>query len=626
MTDKTSDFQEQRKYIRFKSVFPVKFSLLKKQCETSNIVWFQGYTCNVGRGGFCLETVYVDSSLAELIAKQKIFLDVYNSVPLARFQSRAICEVVWVRKDKEIGSDKFTIGLKYIKILSKDLNQLVSHVRWNRVSSRSAIICSLCLFTAFTVSFVFNYRLRSNNKKLINHFVDAQNEESSTVELLKKLSIKKVQLAENIKKLEDVFSRNELESEYQGLLDRENRTSDKLSIIERKRKGLQKTVVNKMYLWLKNHKNNSTGQVLSFEGDVGIIKDWAFTYDQALAACVFLLFDDVESAKDVLSFYKRILSDDFKGFANGYYYDSGVVAEDVVHCGPNLWIGIAIAQYAHMTGDDRYNQMAERIADWLITVQDADPAGGLKGGPKYSWFATEHNLDGYAFFDMVYEMTGKDKYKTAREKVLSWLKQYAMRPHSMGYDQPPVNRGKGDATIATDTFAWSIAALGPTKLTEIGMDPEAIMKFAQDNSNVKVKYERPSGVVVEVEGFDFSRHANLARGGLVSPEWTSQMIVSFKILSDYFADKDDYVKAGFYGEKSQYYLKELNKLIISSPSPLGQGAGCLPYATSENVETGHGWNTPYGASTCSVAGTAYAIMSIKDFNPLMLKQSHEGGF
>ena len=58
-------------------------------------------------------------------------------------------------------------------------------------------------------------------------------------------------------------------------------------------------------------------------------------------------------------------------------------------------------------------------------------------------------------------------------------------------------------------------------------------------------------------------------------------------------------------------------MIITSPSPVGQGEFCLPYSSHEFVDTGHGWRTPKGIDG-SVAATAYAIFAIEGFNPLAL--------
>jgi hypothetical protein len=256
--------------------------------------------------------------------------------------------------------------------------------------------------------------------------------------------------------------------------------------------------------------------------------------------------------------------------------------------------------------------MARNIGDWLIDLQKKDKEGGLRGGPEESWFSTEHNLDGYAFFKMLYKKTGDDKYKRAAQKTLDWIKHHAFTGTGR------VNRGKGDATIATDTFSWAIAALGPTTLMELGMDPDAIMKFAEDNCRVTVDFERPDGDVISVTGFDFARNKHMSRGGVISTEWTAQMIVAFRIMRDFHEKVVDLKRAYAYRDKYNFYLSQLERLIISSPSKVGQGAGCLPYATQDDVDTGHGWRTPNGKNTGSVSATAYGIFAIKGYNPLEL--------
>ncbi|MDP2043912.1 MAG: hypothetical protein Q8K15_01935, partial [Candidatus Omnitrophota bacterium] len=84
--------------------------------------------------------------------------------------------------------------------------------------------------------------------------------------------------------------------------------------------------------------------------------------------------------------------------------------------------------------------------------------------------------------------------------------------------------------------------------------------------------------------------------------------------------KGDLLKARDYEKKAAMYLGELGKMIISSSSPSGQGEGCLPYATQDYVDTGHGWMTPKGSSTGSVSGTAYTLFAYYGFNPLELKE------
>ncbi|MGE5197787.1 MAG: hypothetical protein ACM3IL_04710, partial [Deltaproteobacteria bacterium] len=146
------------------------------------------------------------------------------------------------------------------------------------------------------------------------------------------------------------------------------------------------------------------------------------------------------------------------------------------------------------------------------------------------------------------------------------------------------------------------------------------MEFAEQNCAVEVLYNRPDGRTLKIKGFDFAARRHLARGGIVSSEWTAQMVISFKIMADFNYKKGATAKARAYEAKVQEYMTSLGNMVISSPSPSGQGESCLPYATQEFVDTGHGWMTPKGNSTGSVAGTAYTIFAHCNYNPLKLKQ------
>jgi len=113
-------------------------------------------------------------------------------------------------------------------------------------------------------------------------------------------------------------------------------------------------------------------------------------------------------------------------------------------------------QYTQSTQDKSYLSVAESIAATIINLQNQDADGGIRGGPAVEWYSTEQNLDAYAFFNMLAQVTQKAAYAQAAQKTINWLVNNT-------YDRPdlPVKRGKGDSTIATDTYAWSIAAIGP---------------------------------------------------------------------------------------------------------------------------------------------------------------------
>ena len=373
---------------------------------------------------------------------------------------------------------------------------------------------------------------------------------------------------------------------------------------------LEEASIEKMMGWIRTHQTKRTGLVLSYEGDKDLA-DWGFTYDQALACQAFLISGDVKRAEAILNFYKNRAKGSKGLFYNAYDVRSGEPCEHVIHSGPNVWIAISACQYVNSTGDRAFLKVAEDIAANMIALQRRSSDGSIKGGPDVDWVSTEHNLDAYAMFKMLFKLTDDNKYGEAAQRALSWLKD-------VGYNKPEGRfmRGRGDATIATDTFSWAIAAIGPRTLMDNAMNPDGIMEFAENECKVKTQFYRPDERAVDIVGFDFAKAQNLGRGGVVSTEWTAQMVVAFQLMADYYRQLADAQKEQVYRLKAEYYLAQLGKMVISSPSPTGQGEGCLPYASIDNVDTGHGWRVAKGRRTGSVAATIYYIFAHKNYNPL----------
>jgi len=651
MFKKKYPFEERRKYIRMDSVFPVEFQILGEGAATASD-WQQGFTSNISAGGICLTINNPDEETIKVISSGPARLTLQINIPLKIPPVNAVASVAWIAKTRGSLPSQYAVGLKYESIAKKDLNRIMATARWLRNSLRLALGIILLLFIFVAGAATHNLKLRIENRRLVENLINVLQKEAAAKEELRVLGSSRKKLEEELidnqnktlrlesrlKEIEKIPAAAALQAQeieiaqlkqalanlsqgktaLRGKLNtvstRENIINEEIATLISKKSVLEEVTVTRMYRWLKVHQNPTTGLVLSFEGD-DAVHDWAFIYDQSLAAQTFLLFNDVGSAKKILNFFYRQAKGNFNGFANAYYVSSGEVAEYALHSGPNIWVGIAILQYSVKTQDRQYLVLAEKIAAWLIAMQEQDPEGGIRGGPRNSWFSTEHNLDAYAFFNMLYQVTGNKKYAMARFKVLNWLKT-----HAYGRKEPPIKRGKGDSTIATDTYAWSIAALGPDKLKAIGMDPDEIIKFAEDNCLVAVNFARPNHEVVKVKGFDFAKTAHIARGGVVSSEWSAQMVMAFKIMADFYWQKNDSSRAEAYQHKANYYLNELSKMIISSPSPTGQGDGCLPYATSPYADTGHGWRTPHGNRTGSIAGTAYTIFAQENYNPLALEK------
>jgi len=634
---------EQRKYVRIDTVLPVQFRLKSPDKKDFLSAWVQGFTSNISRGGLYLAVNNLKSEDYAVIQGKKAKACLEISAPFSGKPVNALASVAWSKSNPAV-CEQYFIGLTYEEIDPRQNNMLMRYA-WGR-NLFLPIVVSLIIILGLALggNAYLNLRLAKRNKNLTEEMTgvlvrsrkikseisrNARERQSlaakmqaleSRMALMKQeQAVSKATSQEGNKKFNELIvklaqEKNALQEKSSLLWRREGMMSKEVTDLDKKREAMEKENAQKMYSWLKVHQNPRTGLTASFEGDQDVA-NWAFIYDQSLLVEAYANFSDFSRAKKILDFFANQAKREKGWFFNAYYADEGSPAEFVKHSGPNIWLGIAIVQYARKSGDNSYLSLAEEIANNIIDLQNQDGEGGVRGGPDLQWYSTEHNLDAYAFLNMLSEITGKAEYKEAADKVLNWLTS-----HTYGRQELPVKRGKGDSTIATDTYAWSIAALGPEKLEELHMDADKILDFAEKNCAVEVIFNRPDGERVRIKGFDFAPSRNLARGGIVSSEWTAQMIVSYKIMAEYYLKKGKPEKARFYSEKADNYLAQLARMIVSSPSASGQGEGCLPYATQDNVDTGHGWMTPKGSSTGSLSGTAYVLFAYYGFNPLKLKE------
>lgn len=634
---------ERRKYLRLDTVFPVQFRFASADGKFFLSNWLQGFTNNISSGGICLSINNLDADLLKLLREKKAKLLLEIDLPILRRPIPARAGVAWV-KEAPGGINRHFIGLSYEDISVKQNNRLLRYARIKKFFSPVTLGLIVILAVALGINSYFNVKLTRSNKLLVEELVSALKDSSVVRQKIKKTIAQRQDLQlklkslegrinfaeekrsssqivslEQIKQLNDLvgkltLEKKSLQEELAAVLHKEDVAAGELLLLDQKKTALEKANLDKMYQWLKIHQNPRTGLVMSFEGDKDTA-NWAFTYDQALLVQVYTQFSDFARAKKILDFFVNDAKRENDWFFNAYYVNDGSPVEFLTRTGPNIWIGLAIMQYTQKTRDKGYLDLAENIARVIINLQNKDKDAGIRGGPAVGWYSTEHNLDAYAFFNMLSKVTGKQMYREAAEKTINWLTL-----HTYDSQDLPVKRGKGDSTIATDTYAWSIAAIGPQKLKDRGMNPDKIMEFVEENCSAEVNFIRPNGQNVRIKGFDFAPQRNMARGGVVSSEWTAQMIVSFKIMADYYFKKGDLLKGRNYEKKAETYLGELGNMIISSSSPSGQGEGCLPYATQDYVDTGHGWTTPKGSRTGSVSGTTYALFAYHGFNPLELKE------
>jgi len=643
MVQKDSSGQERRQYIRLDSVCPVQFRLVSLDTKNFLSGWMQGFTNNISKGGICLTINNLSREILTLLESRQAKVSLNIELPLTGNSIPATAHIAWMR-EADFQTGKYLVGLAYETIDPLDNKKILRYAWTKKLLVPVALFIILALSAGLLINNFKNTDLVNGNKALVERLTKITQDSSLAKQKIKEISKERQEMqlkmyalefrtqileqeksqkgklsSTTMKKLNHMLMRlakekNSLQGQLSVIRDKENAVAGELVRIDKEKANFKQASIEGMHKWLLVHQNPHTGLVMSFEGDNGI-ENWAFTYDQSLVMQVYTQFSDFENVRKILNFFRNEAKVVDGVFLNAYYANDGNPAEYTVHSGPNIWLGIAIVHYTQRSEDYSYFSLAEDIAQVIMKLQELDPEGGIRGGPTVEWFSTEHNLDAYAFFNMLYQATGKSQYAQARDKVLNWLVK-----HTYGKDGIPVRRGKGDSTIATDTYAWSIAAIGPAKLQELGMDPDKIMEFAEQNCSVEVSYMRPEGKIVKIRGFDFTPQRHLARGGVVSCEWTAQMILSFEIMADFYHKQNMPGKARVYEYKADAYMSELASMIIYSPSPSGQGGNCLPYASLDNTDTGHGWATPKGSRTGSVAGTAYTIFAYYKYNPLELKQ------
>ncbi|MCM8773380.1 MAG: PilZ domain-containing protein [Candidatus Omnitrophica bacterium] len=639
---------EQRRYIRISTVLPVEFYFLGVANKRLS-PYLQGFTNNIGKGGICLIVNDLWWGFADrLVIGSKLGVNI--NIFLGKAPIFAIGRIVWKEAIRYTNYYQYRCGLEFELIEDKKRAILFSYGLFKKFTPYlvTAILLSLGLTTGF--SFWKNTQVSLKNKQIIRDYnnilielnnlkdtlkrerenismlIEEQKERQQRIEELEKElydwqmkygSLEKTKgnqdvvknMEKTIVRLKNYISTLKRENDFLKIrIDERGRISDtildRLKMQEKITYWESKKVIEGMCDWIRNKQDKRSGLVLSYEGDKELER-LAFTYDQALAVITFLIFDEPQRAKKILDFYLNELNNN-RPIYNAYY-TNGKVSEYIIHSGVNAWLGIASLNYIFKTKDTSYLFIAERVAEFLEKMMDEE--GGIRGGPDIYWYSTEHNLDSFAFFRLLGLFTGKKHYYQLSDKISYWITRYVYTHRDV-----PVLRGKGDATIATDTYAWSITAFGPEELLRLDMEPDEIVRFAINNCEVETTFPR-QGQLLRVRGFDFAKFRNLPRGGVISCEWTAQMILAFQIMASYYKDKD-ILKYEDYLNKVIFYSNELQKMIIPSPSPAGKSNPVLPYASLPFADTGHGWRTPKANMVGSLSATAYFLIAYRGYNPL----------
>jgi len=643
---------ERRKYVRLNKIFPVELKILDLHKKPISDL-LQGFTRDVSFEGVCVEINNFPDGYVELLQKKKAQVALFLNIPFKKDSIKAVGRLAWSKKTATPYPRSYLLGLAYDVIDREEQKRIMHYAKISTIVPRALTFCAAFLLLFLFYLFILNVKLTHSNRFLVHQLTELSEERSCITEQLDKIAtekviignmlqrgtnerrilMEKIKMLENEKDIEEqkqnIIEVEKLASECKGLHKQLNVLLKEKAFMEEKLKHytysqeslktklaqivgerimLQDKTLNLMRRWLYSAQSSKTGLVVSYDNDSTCV-DAGFTYDQALSALNFIQFQDYEKAAAIFDFYQEKAKKVKGGFANAYDVITGRVSEYIVHSGPSIYLGVAMVEYADKTGDKQYLSTVYEIGNWLLALQEGSGNGALPGGPQLDWVSTEQNIAVFIFFQRLYTLTRDKRYAVAGRRILGWIKNH-------GYNRAlkRLNRGSDDPMIATDTIALSIMAFGPKQLHSMGIDVNALVSSAEEHCKVTVRYRNAFGKLVTVTGYDFCSPTSLGREGVISVEWTAQMVIAYQQLNMFYAERGDEDKAQWYAHKADFYLGELEKLVlIRSGIGKKKGSGGLPYATSSKVSTGHGWFTPNSASI-SAAATNFAIFAKQEYN------------
>ena len=293
-----------------------------------------------------------------------------------------------------------------------------------------------------------------------------------------------------------------------------------------------------------------------------------------------------------------------------------------VTAGDNAWGGLAAVYNYVAANDPALLQFARERADFLLALQDAD--GGVRFGPKgqfredndpeFFWKikSTENNQSALYFLDNLYRVTGDMRYARAADKIYNWLMTRMYDPVENVFHRGEVFKDGQWHRDPLGKFAPDNTAWAPLErmLTDTRLGATRSERLSTLDSMIS-KTEYLGGVYEgkTLKGFSYSPEAKSR--GIISPEWSSQMAVLYKRMSEEHADPK---KKADYQARYEALKTEVGKFYTQK-----DGGLVAPYAVfkdgriAANQPTGHDWNTPNAEA--SVAGIYYAFAE-SGINPL----------
>ncbi len=271
--------------------------------------------------------------------------------------------------------------------------------------------------------------------------------------------------------------------------------------------------------------------------------------------------------------------------ANQRFYE---IEQGGISAGNNAWVMIALLALYDRTHEQVYLDTARRLGDFIRTFRNNSGLyQGFQGGLdraesaapiRRAWASTEHNLDIYAAFTVMHQITGEPQWQDDAEHARTFVE--AMWDSTRGCyltgTSDPNQRNTAAGQLPLDTQSWSALAL-PNALT---LHPR-LLECAEQNHRAD-----HDGFY----GYDF----NEDRDG-VWFEGTAQMATAYAIAHKL--------------EDADNLRQELRR--AQQTAPFGDGRS-LTAACHDGVSTGFGFIL---YRRLHVGATAWNVFAQLGFNP-----------
>ncbi|MBN2190321.1 MAG: hypothetical protein JW728_03825 [Candidatus Aureabacteria bacterium] len=359
---------------------------------------------------------------------------------------------------------------------------------------------------------------------------------------------------------------------------------------------------------------------ISTEGIANIHRGQSSTYAAAIAQQILLMSGRIEEAAKMADTMRSL--EEKRNIPNTVDLVSGLSSDFYTTAGPNAFWGIGFLKEYHLTKERKWLDAAVKIADFLISLQSVD--GGIRKDPnpvnaEYRVKSTEENMDCYAFFKMLFRVTGDHKYEKVGEKILQWLAQSGVYNRKDGFFSIGTFNNVVDPTYGLDVNTLAIIILGPDILNaaegDAIFDGQDTAEKIVENFNkalVTVDYLHPDGAKIKgVTGFDFTD--KLGRGGreeIITPEFSSQAALAYMVMAAYEMDNENSRKAGYYSGKAKDALENLSRIAARTKE-----AASLPYATLPRMRRFgfDNWFTPEAEANISSCWVAFPLAGYNPF-------------